>query len=40
MTHSLALFSREAPVTRSALLNLRQEKIPFSNGMVAEHWNI
>lgn len=39
MTSSLAEFKKEHPVRRSALLNLRKEKHPFSNGVVAEHWS-
>jgi len=39
MTKSLAQFKAEFPVRKAALLNLRREKLPFSNGIVAEHWS-
>lgn len=38
MTHSLAQFMEEFPVKEAALLNLRKEKLPFSNGVTAKHW--
>jgi hypothetical protein len=40
MTYSLAQFGEEYPVKKSALLNLRREKHPFSNGINAEHWSV
>jgi predicted AAA+ superfamily ATPase len=39
MTRSLALFKDEYPVKKAALLNLRRESLPFSNGIIAEHWS-
>ncbi len=39
MTRSLAQFKNEFPVKKAALLNLRKEMLPFSNGVVAEHWS-
>lgn len=38
MTKSLQHFKEEYPIRRAALLNLRKEKLPFSNGIIAEHW--
>lgn len=39
MTHSLVELCKEYPVKKAALLNLRSQRLPFSNGMVAEHWS-
>ena len=39
MTHSLAEFKKEHEIKKCALLNLRREKLPFSNGIFAEHWS-
>lgn len=39
MTHSLNLFQKEYPVRKARLLNLRKDKLPFSNGIIAEHWS-
>jgi len=39
MTQGLVAFREELPVKDSALLTLRREKIPFSNGIVARHWS-
>lgn len=39
MTHSLAELSKEYPVQKAALLNLRPQRLPFSNGVIAEHWS-
>ena len=39
MVQSLAKFKEEFPVKRALLLNLRQTKLPFSNGVIAEHWS-
>lgn len=39
MTRSLAEFKKEYPVKKAALLNLRKESHPFSNGVIAEHWS-
>jgi uncharacterized protein len=39
MTQALALFKETHPVKKCALLNLRHEKFPFSNGIIAEHWS-
>jgi uncharacterized protein len=38
MTKSLAQFKTEYPVKKAVLLNLRKDKHPFSNGIIAEHW--
>ncbi len=40
MTRSLAQFKTEFPVKKAALLNLRRERLPFSNGISAEHWSV
>ncbi|MFI5334409.1 MAG: ATP-binding protein [Chlamydiales bacterium] len=39
MTASLAQFKNEFPVKKAALLNMRRERLPFSNGVVAQHWH-
>ena len=39
MTQSLVQFKKEFPVKKAVLLNLRRELLPFSNGVVAEHWS-
>jgi len=39
MTEALVEFKREYPVKKCALLTLRHEKHPFSNGIMAEHWS-
>ena len=39
MTRSLSQFQNEYPVEKASLLNLRHVKLPFSNGIVAEHWS-
>lgn len=39
MTQTLAQFKTEFPVKKAALLNLRREKLPFSNGIIAHHWS-
>lgn len=39
MTQSLLEFKNEYPVKKCALLTLRNEKHPFSNGIVALHWS-
>ncbi len=39
MTRALVQFKSEYPVEKAALLNLRKEKLPFSNGIMAEHWS-
>ncbi|HXF29549.1 MAG TPA: ATP-binding protein [Chlamydiales bacterium] len=39
MTRSLVQFAAEYPVKKSALLNLRRDPLPFSNGIVAKHWS-
>ncbi len=39
MTQSLVDFKSQHLVKKCALLNLRKEKHPFSNGIVAEHWS-
>lgn len=39
MTRPLAQFKKEFPVDKSILLNLRSEKLPFSNDVIAEHWS-
>lgn len=39
MAQSLIAFREEFPVKKCALLNLRPEKLPFSNGIIAEHWS-
>lgn len=39
MSQPLAEFKKEYPVKKCALLNLRREKHPFSNGIMAEHWS-
>lgn len=39
MTQSLVGFKKEQPIKKCALLTLRKEKLPFSNGITAEHWN-
>lgn len=39
MTRSLAKFAEEYPVKKAILLNLRATTHPFSNGIVAQHWN-
>lgn len=39
MAKSLAKFQKEHNVRKSALLNLRREKLPFSNSITAEHWS-
>lgn len=38
MTRSLFQFKKEHKVKKSALLNLKIEKLPFSNGIIAQHW--
>lgn len=40
MTNALAQFKDEYPVKQAFLLNLRKEKLPFSNGVVALHWSM
>lgn len=40
MTSSLAQFKEQHPVNQALLLNLRKEKLPFSNGVVATHWTM
>ena len=39
MTRSLEQFKKEFPVKESALLCLRKESIPFTNGITACHWS-
>lgn len=39
MSSALAEFAAEHPVKRSAVLNLRRDKLPFSNDTCAEHWS-
>ncbi len=39
MTRNLSQFKSEHPVKKAVLLNLRKERLPFSNGTVAEHWS-
>lgn len=39
MTRSLAQFKNEHQVRKAALLNLRSQTLPFSNGIIAEHWS-
>jgi predicted AAA+ superfamily ATPase len=39
MAEALVAFKSEYPVKKCALLNLRHEKHPFSNGITAEHWS-
>jgi len=39
MTYPLFEFSKEHPVKKSFLLNLRRDRLPFSNGIIAEHWS-
>lgn len=39
MTQSLSEFKKEYPVRNAALLNLRSSRLPFSNGITAEHWS-
>lgn len=39
MTRSLVQFKKDYPVKKAALLNLRRESLPFSNGVVADHWS-
>lgn len=39
MTRALVQFKSEYPVEKAALLNLRKEKLPFSNDIMAEHWS-
>lgn len=39
MTTSLTQFKKEYPIKNMALLNLRKENLPFSNGVIAKHWN-
>ncbi|MBS0607206.1 MAG: ATP-binding protein [Verrucomicrobia bacterium] len=39
MTEPLEEFKKEYPVKKCALLNLRKDKFPFSNGIIAEHWS-
>ena len=38
MARSLAEFGKEFNVTKSAVLNLRRDSLPFSNNIIAEHW--
>lgn len=40
MTEALVEFSKEFSVGKRTLLNLRHDKLPFSNGVVAEHWSL
>jgi hypothetical protein len=39
MTRGLAEFRKDFPVNKTVLLNLRQDKLPFSNHTTAEHWS-
>ena len=39
MTSSLVQFKKEYPVKKAVLLNLRPRKLPFLNGVCAEHWS-
>jgi uncharacterized protein len=39
MTHSLVEFKKEHRVKKAWLLNLRKERIPFSNGTESVHWS-
>ena len=39
MTRVLAKFKTEHAIGNAALLNLRRERLPFSNGISAEHWS-
>ncbi|MBS0630164.1 MAG: ATP-binding protein [Verrucomicrobia bacterium] len=39
MAQSLMDFRKEYPVKKAALLTLRHEKHPFSNGITAQHWS-
>lgn len=39
MTRALAQFKEECPVQQAALLNLRRQVHPFSNGISAHHWS-
>ncbi len=40
MSRGLVQFKQEHPVKRAAVLNLRPDKLPFSNGIAAEHWSV
>lgn len=40
MARSLVEFRKEFPVTKSAVLNLRRDSLPFSNNVMAEHWSL
>jgi len=39
MTRSLLEFKSEHPTERCSLWTLRKERLPFSNGIIAEHWS-
>lgn len=39
MTHSLVEFGKEYKLRTCRLLTLRQDPLPFSNGIIAEHWS-
>lgn len=38
MARSLVEFGKEFNVSKSAVLNLRRDPLPFSNNIIAEHW--
>lgn len=39
MTHSLEVAAKDLPLKRKSLLCLRQDPIPFTNGIIARHWS-